>query len=248
MRVYRTAEVAKRVGVHPNTVRLYETWQLIPAPARGPNGYRIFTEFHLAQIQLARRAFQVEVLQNGLRKRAVQIVRASADRNWAEAKRLTGLYRQDIRREQRFAEEAIGSVRHLLRGDEPEADEAWRTRKQAADELQISMDCIRNWEMNGLLTVKRKRNGYRVYSAADMRRLTVIRSLRCANYSLAAILRMLGALSRDPRVDVRQAIDTPGDQEEMIAVCDRLLTSLRRAEENARWMSAQLEQMERDYP
>ena len=40
-------------------------------------------------------------------------------------------------------------------------------------------------------TVKRKKNGYRVYDANDIKRLKIIRSLRYANYSLSAILRML---------------------------------------------------------
>lgn len=30
MKQYRTAEVAALAGIHPNTVRLYEQWGLIP--------------------------------------------------------------------------------------------------------------------------------------------------------------------------------------------------------------------------
>ena len=63
--------------------------------------------------------------------------------------------------------------------------------------------------MNGLLTVKRKQNGYRIYTNSDIGYLKIIRSLRCANYSLAAILRMLNALSCNPDVDIREVIDTP---------------------------------------
>ena len=33
------------------------------------------------------------------------------------------------------------------------------------------MDSLRNWEMNGLLTVKRKQNGYRVYTNENIQRL-----------------------------------------------------------------------------
>ncbi len=40
-KIYKTAEVAKRVGVHPNTVRLYEKLKLIPKVNRLPNGYRV---------------------------------------------------------------------------------------------------------------------------------------------------------------------------------------------------------------
>ena len=59
MKTYRTAEVASIIGVHPNTVRLYEKLGLIPKPERKPNGYRIFTDFHIEQFKLARLALQV---------------------------------------------------------------------------------------------------------------------------------------------------------------------------------------------
>jgi hypothetical protein len=65
-------------GIHPNTVRLYEELGLIPKPERKENGYRIFTDFHMEQIQLARTALKVEVLQNGLRKQAITIIKTSA--------------------------------------------------------------------------------------------------------------------------------------------------------------------------
>ena len=33
-------------------------------------------------------------------------------------------------------------------------------RKEVSEYLGITMDALRNWETNGLLTVKRKQNGY----------------------------------------------------------------------------------------
>jgi len=50
----RTSAVAKAIGVHPNTVRLYEAWGFLPAAPRSPSGYRLFTEAHLDQMRLAR--------------------------------------------------------------------------------------------------------------------------------------------------------------------------------------------------
>lgn len=120
------------------------------------------------------------------------------------------------------------------------------TRKETADYLQISMDALRNWEMNGLLTIKRKQNGYRIYTDEDIRRLKVIRSLRCANYSLSAILRMLNTLSQNPKADIRQVIDTPDKSDDIISVCDKLLTSLHYAEENAEAMLAHLKKMKKN--
>ena len=80
-------------------------------------------------------------------------------------------------------------------------------RKEAADVLGVTIDILRNWELNGLFTIKRTENRYRVYTEEDMLRLKIIRSLRCANYSLFAILRMIRALSDDPQTNIREAID-----------------------------------------
>lgn len=55
MATYKTAEVAAMIGVHPNTVRLYEKMKLIPKPERLSNGYRVFTDFHIWQCKLIRK-------------------------------------------------------------------------------------------------------------------------------------------------------------------------------------------------
>ena len=73
MTTYKTAEVAAIIGIHPNTVRLYKKMKPMPKAERLSNGYRVFTEFHIWQCKLIRLAFQVEILQNGLRKKIAQI-------------------------------------------------------------------------------------------------------------------------------------------------------------------------------
>lgn len=84
-----------------------------------------------------------------------------------------------------------------------------------------------------VFTVKRKNNGYRVYTDEDIRRLKIIRSLRCANYSLEAILRLLRQLSQNPDTDVRATLNTPKQSADIISVCDRLIISLSEAWKNA---------------
>ncbi|WP_245799698.1 helix-turn-helix domain-containing protein [Virgibacillus proomii] len=105
------------------------------------------------------------------------------------------------------------------------------------------MDTLRNWEMNGLLSVKRKKNGYRVYRDKDIRQLKIIRSLRCANYSLESILRMLNALSSNTNTNLKKVLNTPTKNEDIISVCDKLIDSLNKAERNAQIMINQLQYM-----
>ena len=103
------------------------------------------------------------------------------------------------------------------------------------------MDTLRNWELNGLLRVKRKSNGYRVYTSDDIRRLRIIRALRCANYSLASILRMLNAVSVDPDIDIKDVIGRPEESEDIITACDKLLLSLPDSKDNALFIKITLE-------
>lgn len=113
-KIYKTAEVAKIVGVHPNTVRLYEKLQLIPRVNRLPNGYRVFTDYHIEQFKLARTAFKVEVLQNGLRKKIINVVKLSAKGEFQEAINCTNDYIDQIKQERKNAEEAIELSKKLL--------------------------------------------------------------------------------------------------------------------------------------
>ena len=232
METYKTAEVAAIIGIHPNTVRLYEKLQLIPKPERLSNGYRVFTDFHIEQCRLVRIAFQVEVLQNGLRKKIVKMIKVSATGNFDAAVLLINEYIKQIRQERTNAEEAIEIVKQLLSGNTQPYTHHLK-RKEVSEALNISMDALRNWEMNGLLTVKRKENGYRVYTNDDIQRLKIIRSLRCANYSLEAILRLLRQLDQNPDTDIRAALNTPKQSDDIISVCDRLIVSLSEAEKNA---------------
>ncbi len=247
MNTYKTSEVAKCIGIHPNTVRLYEELELIPKPMRKENGYRVFTDFHIEQIKFARIALRVEVLQNGLRKQAIAIIKTAALGDFDRAIFQAQHHLQQISNERRNAEEAIVITEKLFLGDYKETASIYLNRKEVADYLQVSINALRNWELNGLITIKRKQNGYRVYDEEDIRRLKIIRSLRCANYSLSAILRMLNTISRNPGADIRQVIDTPKEDDDIISVCDKLLTSLKYAEQNAKAMIDHLEKMKKQF-
>ena len=141
------------------------------------------------------------------------------------------------------AEEAIKTTQSILSGMNRAGgnDTLSFSRKEAAEFLDVTIDTLRNWELNGLFTAKRGKNGYRIYGTEDLWRLKIIRSLRCANYSLSSILRMLQALSVNPETDIREAIDTPGKDDDIITACDKLLTSLNEAGNHAGFVAGQIE-------
>lgn len=242
MKTYKTSEIAAIIGIHPNTVRLYEKLNLITKPERQENGYRIFTDLHIHQFQLARTAFQIEMLQNGLRKKIVDMVKLAAQGDVDQALVATYEYIDQLQKERLHAEEAIESVKQVLSGN-PSKSKRSLKRKEVSELLDISMDSLRNWEMNGLLTVKRKQNGYRVYSDEDLQRLNIIRSLRCANYSIESILHMLNQLADNPQIDIEKTLNTPQKNTDIISVCDKLNISLLTAETNATKILDKLHEM-----
>ena len=242
MRQYRTSEIAEMLGIHPNTVRFYEEWGLITKPVREKNGYRVFNDLHLYQIQVARLGFEIEILQNGLRKKIVNMIKTCAKCDFDGAIRQTEEYLIQLEKERASAEEAIKIVQDMLHGEIHENQLSLK-RKEASKYLDISVDALRNWEMNGLLTIKRMQNGYRVYTDVDIRQLKIIRVLRCANYSLEAIRRMMQQLSENPEADIRKILDTPKQNDDIISACDRLLLSISKAEINAGRIMTMLKEM-----
>ena len=182
----------------------------------------------------------------GLEK-IINIIKLSAKGQFLEAINCTNDYINQVKLEMENAEEAIDISKKLLLGINSNETNKVFTRKQTAQYLNVTIDTLRNWEMNSLLTVKRKENGYRVYTEDDIQRLKIIRTLRCSNYSLSAILRMISAIDKDNEIDIREAINTPKEDEEIVTACDKLLTSLNNAQKNANIMLSQLKYMNKKF-
>lgn len=244
---YSTSQIATIVGVHPNTVRMYEEWGLLQKPKRKQNGYRIFTDVHIDQFQLAKIGLKSVVLQGGLRNKMIETIKLSADWKFEEAIHCIQEYLAITDKESANAREAVAIVNALIADNEDQIKKVSLRRSEAAKELGITIDAIRNWEMNGLIKVKRKENGYRVYDSDTMKKLKIIRSLRCANYSLQAILRMMNAFEENHSVDTIRVLNTPKEDEDIISACDKLIDSLEEAKNNATKVLGLLIDMNRKY-
>lgn len=144
------------------------------------------------------------------------------------------------------ANEAVEITNTLLKSSLQNEDILLR-RKEVSDILEITMDTLRNWEMNGLLKIKRRENGYRVYDYEDIKKLKIIRTLRCANYSLSSILRMMNVIFQNEGVDAKQVLNTPNENEDIVSICDKLIISLNIAKENAKQIIDMLSEMKSKY-
>ena len=243
-RYLRTSDIAKAVGVHSNTVRLYEKWGFLPPIPRSPSGYRLFTEEHLDQMRLARTALRGPWPGRNIKQSALVLVRqaASGDPGGALEQAYNHLAR--VRAERAQAEAAAELLERWAQGAAADATAEPLRIGEAAKLLDVTTDMLRNWERNGLIRVPRNpRNRYRLYDATEIGRLRVIRMLRRAGYSTMAILRMLLQLDQGKGEDLRQALDTPRLDEDIYSAADRWLSTLAAQEQRALDLIAQLEEM-----
>lgn len=224
VRVYKTKEIAELVGIHPNTVRIYEEWGFISPVPRQANGYSIYSNIHLFQLKVARTLFRCEIVQGNLRKKARTIVYACGKEDFTKAEQLTIDYLTNLEREYTHALSATKVVEKWLR-NESTVSSCTYSRKEVALLLDITPEAVRNWERNGLITVPRLYNGRRVYGEKELEQLRVIRSLRSAHYSINAILRLLRQVQQ-PNMDIFAILNTPTDEEDIVSVTDQLGESL----------------------
>ncbi len=237
----RTSDIARAVGAHPNTVRLYETWGFLPPIPRSPGGYRLYTEAHLDQMRLAWTAMHgicpCKALLNDL-------VRTAATGDLGGALEQAYAYLAQVRSERAQAEAAVEFLESWAQGRIIERATGPLRIGELVKRLGITHDMLRNWERNGLLDVPRDpHSGYRLYGPEEIGRVRVIRMLRLAGYSTMAILRMLIQFDQGHRQNLRQTLDTPRPDEDVYSAADRWLSTLAAGEQRGLKVIAQLETM-----
>ena len=238
----RTSDLAKAVGIHPNTVRRYVDWGLIPPVERSPAGYRRFTQKHLDCLRLARLIYGAEYPGRSIRHSGWEIIQYAVADDWGGALEKAYKHLALIHSEKAQADAAASLLERWAQGTSAEATGKLLRIGEAAKLLGLSNDILRNWERNGLLEVPRlPENGYRLYGPAEISRLRVIRMLVRSGYSLMAILRMLTRLDRGESVDLRQALDTPHPDEDVYVASDRWLSTLGNEAQKAQEIIAMIE-------
>src|SRR5690349_7198370 len=182
-RVLRTSDIAKAVGAHHNTVRLYEEKGYLSPVPRSRGGYRLFSEAHLDQMRLARTILMWPF--PGGKGLVLDLVRKCAAGDLGGALELAYVYLARVRAERAHAEAAVAFLEQWAQGQTVEAGSGALSIGQAAQRLGVSVDKLRNWERNGLLDVPRNpENGYRRYGPTEIGRARVIRMLLQSGYSL----------------------------------------------------------------
>ncbi len=232
----RTSELARLVGVHPNTVRKYVDWGLIPPVERTPAGYRLFTRQHLYCMRLARLIYSAPYPGRGFRALGTEIIRSAVVDNWQGALEKAHEHLALVQAELKNAENAADLLEHWAQNMAAnDGKETPLAIGEVSQLLGISIDVIRNAERNGLIAVPRNSyNNYRLFGKKEIERLRIIRMLTKAGYSHMAILRMFLELDRGNTRDLKKTLDTPRPEEDIFSAADRWLTTLH-AQEKMAW-------------
>ena len=233
---FRTSDLARAARVHPNTVRKYADWGLIPPVERSPSGYRLFTQQHLDCLRLARMVYSAPYPGRGFRALGNEVIQRAVVDDWQGALEKAHEHLELVISELQQADSAANLLEHWAQNmSSTVGDESPLTIGEASKLLGVSIDVIRNAERNGLITVPRNSyNKYRLFGKKEIERLRIIRMLTRAGYSHMSILRMFLELDSGNTRDLKKTLDTPRPDEDIFSVTDRWLTTLHEQEKMAR--------------
>ena len=233
----RTSDLARTVGIHPNTVRRYVDWGLLPPVERSLSGYRLFTQIHLDCLRLARMIYAAPYPGRGFRALGNKIIQHAVVDDWTGALEKAHEHLLAVSAELEHANQAANLLERWAQTMDANSDthEERLAIGEVSKLLGASLDIIRNWERNGLISVRRNPyNGYRLFGKKDIERLRVIRMLSHAGYSHMAMLRMFIELDRGNSRDLKKVLDTPREDEDIFTAADRWLTTLNEQEKLAK--------------
>lgn len=170
--------------VTTSALRHYEAWGIVPPPERKPNGYRLYTELHVAYFECIRAmapGFGMDLV-----KRIMPFIQQG---KFTDALWLVNEAQAKLHEERRRAEQALRALEMNLPDLLfPGKESKWFTIGEAAAAVGVPETTLRHWEKEGLVVPDRQpENRYRRYSRSDLQRLLIVRTLRVSGYSLESI-------------------------------------------------------------
>lgn len=240
MKTYSTSEIANILGVHPNTVMLYEKWGYIAPVERKKNGYRVYTEIHLKQMNIVRIALSSEMIKCYMRLEMREIIKSVGQGELEKALELCKEHLVHLQKEKEDEIEVIKLIQEILK--EPVAEDICLNRNKAAKLIGVSITTIINWERNGLIEVPRnEKNHYRVYREKEIRTLKIIKVLRRYNYSTQCICSMVKKLESNPLLNKEN--ENLHTKEEREKTSEELLSSLAEVEHNTKLIISRISEL-----
>ncbi|XID94873.1 MerR family DNA-binding transcriptional regulator [Paenibacillaceae bacterium WGS1546] len=190
----RPIDIAKKLNISTSALRHYEDWGIIPRVERGANGYRIYTELHVAYFECIRAmspGFGMDLTSNVLRK----IINDEID----EALWTVNEAQASLQKDKLMAEKTISVLdTKQLENLDARGRRRWMSIGEVSKETSIPASAIRHWEKMGMITVRRNAdNGYRTFSPTQIRQILIIRTLRSAIWSLDIVKKVIEELDHN---------------------------------------------------
>jgi DNA-binding transcriptional MerR regulator len=192
--VLRTRDLAAAGAISVQQVRNYEAHGLLPMAPRGPTGYRLYTQQHLAALHTVRSLVpgygwqRTSAIMQALHRGDLSAALALIDERHAEQARK----RQQV-------EQTLVALRTLaarpMAGHHAQHAPPLHVG-EAASVVGVRVSAVHFWEQLGLLHPQREPHSrYRLYDAQQLRQLQVVALLRDAGYSFNVIRSVLDALA-----------------------------------------------------
>lgn len=222
--IYKPIDLAHIYGVHPNTIRLYERLRYISPAERNENGYRIFTDLHILQVKVCRCIFGYPFTNRCIRNAGNEVMWASGKEQWISGMKCAQTYLEVVTHEYNLAKKTATALQNWIKPEKSylsQAKEGYISRKDVADMLGITIEAVRNWERNDLISsCATGEYGEILYKETDLDRLNVIYMLRQAGYSIVAIHHSISMYDKGQIDMVLPALHEP-EPNELISVGDR---------------------------
>lgn len=197
----RPIDIARQLNVSTSALRHYESWDVLPPIVRGPNGYRIYTETHVAYFACIRSLYPGYGM--ALACQALRLVR---DDRMDEALWLLNEQQAKLWQDKNMTERTIRMLETPALDDlDAKPRRKGLTIGEVAGETSIPASAIRHWEKEGLLTPDRdSNNGYRTFTRAHVRQALMIRTLRNAGYPLDVVSQVMRELNNNQLEQARR--------------------------------------------
>lgn len=204
MEYFKPIEIARELQISTSALRHYESWGVVPAPARANNGYRLYTKVHLAYFRCLRAMFPgfgVSV--------TCEVLRSIQNADMDGAFWLINKEQANLQQEKIAADQTLDLLQNLeLSSMTNKKPKNPMTIGEAATFTGVATSAIRHWEKEDLLTpMRHPDNGYRLYTPTDIRKILLIRTLRKNVYFLKSMKEIVLAVEQQSIEHVKKVTE-----------------------------------------
>lgn len=174
----RPTDIAHYFGISNTTVRVYEEMGLIPQVSRAINGYRIYTNEHIAYYACIR-----GMLSGFSLTQIAKMLKPVMNKDIDTALWIANKAQADLQQEKIISQKMMNNL--FCQIDKITYDPAQVfTINEISKETGVPSTTIRYWDKVGLISARRQaENNYRIFVKEDIRKIYVIYAIKFASFA-----------------------------------------------------------------